>query len=302
LIRALKRVRVPPPAGAALVILALIGTLALAVYELAEPAREWGARAPATLQHVEEKLHRFSRPMEQVTKTAEQIEEATEVGPGGTPEVVVKGPSLVSRFMGQTQSLVAGVLQVLVLLYFLLAAGDLFLQKLIRVLPRLGDRKKAVMIARETEASISVYLLTVALVNVLEGIAVAAAMWAIGMPNPALWGALAAALEFIPYIGAGFLMIVLTLAGLATFDDVGRALLAPGSFLAINLLQANVLSPFLLGHRLTLNPVAIVVGLAFWWWIWGIPGAFIAVPLLATFKIFCDHIETLTPVGEFLGK
>jgi predicted PurR-regulated permease PerM len=122
------------------------------------------------------------------------------------------------------------------------------------------------------------------------------------MPNVLLWGALVALFEFVPYLGALAAVIVFAVAGLTTFDEVPRALLIPGSFLAINLLQANLVTPMLLGHRLTLNPVAIFIGLAFFFWIWGVPGAFLAVPLLASFKIFCDHIESLAAVGEFLGQ
>jgi predicted PurR-regulated permease PerM len=95
---------------------------------------------------------------------------------------------------------------------------------------------------------------------------------------------------------------VLALAGLVTFDHLGHALLVPTAYLGVNLLQAQFISPMILGRRLTLNPVAILIGLVFWWWIWGVPGAFIAVPLIATFKIFCDHIEALAPIGEFLGR
>jgi predicted PurR-regulated permease PerM len=126
-------------------------------------------------------------------------------------------------------------------------------------------------------------------------------MLAIGMPNPMLWGTLAALAEFIPYLGSTALLATLALAGLVTFPNVGHALLVPGSYLAVNIIQANFISPVILGRRLTLNPVAILVGLIFWWWIWGVAGAFIAVPLLATLKIFCDHIESLAPIGEFLG-
>jgi predicted PurR-regulated permease PerM len=95
---------------------------------------------------------------------------------------------------------------------------------------------------------------------------------------------------------------VLGIAGLSQYDQLGRALLIPGAYLAINLLQANLVTPLLLGHRLTLNPVAIFVGLAFFFWIWGIPGAFLAVPLLATMKILCDNIASLAAIGEFLGQ
>jgi predicted PurR-regulated permease PerM len=131
---------------------------------------------------------------------------------------------------------------------------------------------------------------------------VALVFWAIGMPSALFWGALVACLEFVPYLGALTAVVVFTAAGFTTFSEPGRALLAPASFLAINLLQANVVTPVLLGHRLTLNPVAIFVGLTFFFWIWGVPGAFLAVPLLATFKIFCDHIVSLAAVGEFLGQ
>jgi predicted PurR-regulated permease PerM len=303
IIRALKRARIPEPLGAAIVIIALLGTAGAAVYGLVGPAKEWAAKLPASMREAEDRLRALRTPVEQVSKTAEQVEEATKMDDGAkTPEVVVKGPTLTERLFGTTQTLVASFIEVIILLYFLLAAGDLFLQKLIKVLPQLRDKKKAVAIARETEASISTYLLTVTLVNIGLGLSVAGVMYLLGMPNPLLWGALAALVEFVPYLGATALVAVLTLAGLVTFNQVGHALLVPAAYLGVNLLQSQFLYPLILGHRLTLNPVAIFVGLVFWWWIWGVPGAFIAVPLIATFKIFCDHIEALAPIGEFLGK
>ncbi len=302
LIRLLKRFRIPEPLSAALVVASLLGLIGYGVYGAAEPARAWMAKAPASIQRVQSRLRDLRRPVEQVSRTADQVEEATNVGKPGAQEVVVRGPRMSERLFGTTQSLVAGALEMFVLLYFLLAAGDLFLQKLIKVLPLLKDKKKAVAIARETESSISTYLVTVTLVNAGLGLVVALVMWLVGMPNPLLWGALAGLAEFIPYLGAGAMLITLSLAGLVTFPEVGHAFLVPGSYLAVNLIQANFVSPTVLGRRLTLNPVAILVGLVFWWWLWGVGGAFIAVPLLATFKIFCDHIESLAPIGEFLGN
>ncbi|MBK5187137.1 MAG: AI-2E family transporter [Gemmatimonadaceae bacterium] len=93
----------------------------------------------------------------------------------------------------------------------------------------------------------------------------------------------------------------MSIAALTTFESVAHALLIPASFLLINIIQGNFVSPMLLGHRLAINPVALFVGLTFWFWVWGIPGAFVAVPLMATLKIFCDHIEVLASIGEFLG-
>jgi predicted PurR-regulated permease PerM len=303
LIRALKRAHIPEPLGAALVIVALLVGAGGAVYGLATPAKEWVGKLPGSVREAQSRLEQLRKPVEQVSKTAEQVEEATKMDNGSeTPEVVVKGPSLTERLFGTTQSILTSALEVVILLYFLLAAGDLFLQKLIKVLPLLRDKKKAVAIARETEASVSTYLATVTLVNLALGLAVTLVMYLLGMPSPLLWGALATLAEFVPYLGATAMVALLTLAGLVTFDQVGHALLVPGGYLAVNLIQSQFLSPLILGRRLTLNPVAIFIGLVFWWWLWGVPGAFIAVPLIATFKIFCDHIEALAPIGEFLGR
>jgi predicted PurR-regulated permease PerM len=303
LIRALKRARIPEPLGAALVIIVLLGAAGASIYGLTGPAREWVGKLPSSMRDAQDRLRQLRKPVEQVSKTAEQVEQATKItDQAKAQEVVVKGPTLTERLFGTTQTIVASAVEVIILLYFLLAAGDLFLQKLIKVLPQLRDKKKAVAIARETEASISTYLVTVTLVNVGLGITVAAVMFLMKMPSPLLWGALAALAEFVPYLGATALMTVLALAGLVTFDHIGHALLVPAAYLGVNFLQSQFVSPLVLGRRLTLNPVAIFVGLVFWWWIWGVPGAFIAVPLIATFKIFCDHIEALAPIGEFLGR
>ncbi len=305
-VRTLVRWHVPLPLAAGLVLIALLGVGGLCVYDLSGPVQSWAENAPETLATAQSRLRRLLRPLQRVTKTAEQVESAAGgVAGAGTvkpTEVVVRGPSVVSRLFGSTQRFRAGLLEVTILLYFLLAAGDLFLQKLIKGLPNVRDRHKAIEIARATEASISTYLLTTLAVNAIEGAVVAAALYGLGMPNPLLWGALVTLLEFIPYLGALGLLVILTLGAFASFNDVGHALLIPGAFLAINLIQANLVSPLLLGHRLALNPVALLVSLAFWFWIWGIPGAFLGVPLLATLKIFCDHIERLAPLGEFLGR
>ena len=302
-VRALKRWGIGAPLGAAIVVVGLVASVSFGVYELSTPMQRWANEAPKTLETAEARMRRLLKPLERVRRTAEQVETATSSGgPAKATEVVVRGPGLVARVFGTTQRFVAGLLEVLILLYFLLAAGDLFLQKLVKVLPQLGDKRTAVQIARKAESSISTYLVTALAMNIGEGIVVGLVLFLLGMPNPALWGAMAALLEFIPYLGAAVVVVVLGVAALTTFDSVGHAMLIPASFVAINLVQAYLISPLLFSHRLTLNPVALFVGLAFWWWIWGLPGAFVAVPLMATFKIFCDHIDALAPIGEFLGQ
>jgi predicted PurR-regulated permease PerM len=306
LIRVLQRMKIPPPAGAALVVLALIGGVGGGVYSLAGPAQTLANSAPETLARANTKLRALF--LARVQKATSQVERAAStlgapVSDRQPRQVVVNAtPTIGSRILGTTQVLVAALVEIVVLLYFLLAGGDLFLQKFIKVLPRLRDKRKAVNIARAIEAAVSAYLSTALFVNIGEGVLVGLCLWALGMPTPAAWGAMIVLVEFIPYLGALTGVVVLALAGLAAFDSVGHALLIPMSYLAINLIQANLVTPTLLGHRLTLNPVAIFVGLTFFFWIWGVAGAFLAVPLLATLKIVCDHIGSLAALGEFLGE
>ena len=302
-VRALARLRIPPPLSAAVLVLALLAALGGGTYALAGPAQRWATTAPQTVTRAESKLHHLITPVQQVSTQVEQAAGAVGSASKNSPRVVVAtGPSVSSRIFGTTEKIVAAILEIVILLYFLLAGGDLFLQKLIKVLPHFSDKLKAVEIARATEAAVSAFLTTALMVNVAEGTLVAIALWGIGLPNAPLWGVMVALLEFVPYLGALAAVIVLGLAGLTTFDSVGHALLAPAAFLAINLVQANLVTPMLLGHRLTLNPVAIFIGLAFFFWIWGVPGAFLAVPILATMKIVCDNVASLAAIGEFLSQ
>lgn len=301
-VRALKKRRIPEPVGAGLIILGLLGALGAGGWYLAEPAADWIRRVPESTAAVQRKLQTMRGSVEQVTKAAEQVEKATEVAASdGVRQVEIKGPSLSKQLFGGTASLLSGATVVLFLTYFLLAVGDLFLQKLVAVLPQFKDKKTAVSIARETEAQISVYLFTSTLINIGVGVVTAIAMWLVGMPNAALWGVVAAVLNFVPYVGALVNMVVLALAAFVTFDSVSRALLVPAVFLGINLIEGNLVTPMILGRRMRLNTVALFIGFVFWWYIWGVAGAILAVPMLAALKIICDHIESLTPIGEFLG-
>lgn len=303
-VAALKRFRIPEPLGAALVLVAFVGTVVFGAVRLADPAAEWVKKAPESLERVEYKLRDIKRPVEQVQKAAEEVQKVTAVDGGQARErsVRVERPSFSEALFSQTREFLAGAVVLVVLLYFLLAAGDLFLRKLVRVIPRLEDKKRAVEMARQTQHDISRYLFTVTVINVILGGLVAGAMYLLEMPNPILWGVLAGFLNFVPYLGPTVMIVILAIVALLTFDGVGRALLVPGAFIVLNLLEAYFLTPILLGRRLMLNTVAIFIGLVFWGWLWGIPGAILAVPILATFKIFCDRIEPLRPVGEFLER
>ncbi|HUF90300.1 MAG TPA: AI-2E family transporter [Gemmatimonadota bacterium] len=306
-VRGMVRLHVPQGIAAALVILALLGIVAVGIQRLSGPASQWIDRAPEGVERVERRVRGLRRPVEQVQQAAEKVEEEVERlrGNGGDPatrEVRVKGGTWTGALLSGTQAFLGTAVVVLILLFFLLASGDFFLRKLIRVLPRLQDKRRAVEIARQTELQISTYLFTVTLINIGMGLCVGLAMWAVGMPNPALWGVVAGLLNFVPYLGALVTLSVITVVSLLTFEDLGRATVAPLVYFAINFTEGSFVTPTVVGRRLTLNPVVVFLGLVFWGWLWGIPGALLAVPLLATFKILCDHIEPLAPIGEFLGR
>jgi predicted PurR-regulated permease PerM len=254
------------------------------------------------MTRVQRKLRALRAPMQQMSRTADEVERTLAGDSTTAAGPAVKSPAWIKQALfGGTTAVVSETIVVIVLLYFLLASGDLFLRKLIKVLPTFKDKKRAVEIAREMEHNISTYLFTVTLINIGVGVAVGVGVWLLKMPNPVLWGALACVLTYIPYLGAMVGIGILSLAALLVFDDLGHALAVPAVYLVVSFLEGNFVTPLVLGRRLTLNPVVIFVGLLFWFFLWGIPGALLAVPTLAVFKIVCDHVDTLAPIGEFFG-
>ena len=300
-VRALARLRIPEPIGAGLVLLALLGALAAGGYFLVDPASRWLAEAPRTVSQIERRLRELREPVERMSEATAQVEELAQ-GPRELQQVEVKDGSLGRALFDITWQVAAGVVVILVLLYFLLASGDLFLRKVIAVLPRLEDKKTAVVIARRIENDISTYLLTVTAINTCLGVATGLAMWAWGMPNPFLWGVLGGLANFIPYLGAFLAVGVVTGVGILTFDNALTGILVGATYWALTTLEGTLITPMVLGRRLILNPVVVFLSLIIWGWLWGVPGAMLAVPLVMTFKIFCDDIQALAPIGEFLGK
>ena len=273
------------------------------MYELSGPATEWIARAPQSVPQIRNKLRGFLRPMEEVAQATEEVEELAQVGKAKKVQPVeIQQPGLGQLVFTETQEFLAGTAVMFVLLYFLLASGDLFLRKLVSILPRLEDKRRAVEIVRQIEDDVSAYLLTVTLLNTGLGVAVGLAMFFLGMPNPILWGVMAGFLNFIPYIGSLVGMSAVSVVALLTFDTPGSIFVVPVSYFLLTTFEAYFVTPTILSRRLTLNRVAIFLWLVLWGWLWGIAGVLISVPLLAMLKIICDRIDPLMPIGEFLGQ
>jgi predicted PurR-regulated permease PerM len=303
-VRWLKRIAIPEPMGAAIVVLTLSGVLGTALYQLFEPASDWLAKMPRITEQIERKLWNVRKSMEEVSKAAQKVEALTSVDGQAAqrqPQVVSREPSLMSRVMTGTQNMLIATGATLVLLFFLLASGDLFMRKLVRVLPTLTDKKKAVGLARTIQSAMAQYLFTITCINLGLGVATALLMQLLGMPNPLLWGVMVALFNFIPYVGAAVSGIVLTIVAFVTFSDLNDILLVPLLYFSLETIEGQFITPYLTGRSLTLNPVMIFVSMLLWAWLWGVVGALMAVPILMTLKIFCDHIDSLHGVGEFVS-
>ncbi|MCB9728793.1 MAG: AI-2E family transporter [Deltaproteobacteria bacterium] len=302
LVRGLRKLRFPAWLASIVVMLSVLGTVGFASYGLAGPAANWLEKAPRELHRLERKIRELREPVSDVGKAAKEVERLARGDSAPPRKVQIEGTGLASNLLSGTQALVAGVLVVVILLFFLLASGDTFRDKARRLLPDPAARERAIAIATQTEHHVSAYLFSVTVINACLGLAVGVAMALLGMPNPALWGVLAAVLNFVPYLGAMVTFAVLFMVSFLSFESTSRALLAPLVFLVLTSLEGQVITPYLVGRRLMLNPVVVFVGLIFWGWLWGVPGALMAVPLMATVKIVCDHMPRLRWVGELLGR
>lgn len=300
-IRKLQRWKIPPPLSAGFIVAALIGSLAFGALALSGPIAEWRYRAPYLTSELQAKLEHLKEPVQEVQKASQQVERMTEIEDEEKPqEVVVKKPSLVERIALGLQTVGVQLAMVIVLLYFLMAYGDIFVEKMVKILPRLRDKKVALTIARQVEREVSTYLFTITLINIGLGAAIGLSLYAIALPSALLWGVMAALLNYIPYIGAMTGATIVGLVGLMTYETAAEALLPPALYIGLNILEAQFITPSLLGRRFTLNPVIIFVAILLWSWIWSVPGAFLAVPILVVLKALSDNIEPLNNFGEFL--
>ena len=302
LVHGLERVYLPRPIAATLVVLAAVGALAVATTLLAGPAQSWMERAPEGLRRLEQRLEPLRRSLETISQAREKLQDAAQgAGEKAPQRVMVVRPALIDLMLG-TPHVVAPALSVFMLMFLLLVAGDVFLRKLVGIIPTFKEKKRTVEIIRAIEGDISYYLLAFAALNIGMGVAMGIVTALLGIPNPILWAALVAVLNCVPYIGPLVSMGVLALVGITTFDNLTSALVAPGMMLLLSVFSAQVVMPLVLGRGLRLNPVAIFISVMLWGWLWGIVGVLLAVPLLASFKIVCERIEPLAPFAEFLTQ
>jgi predicted PurR-regulated permease PerM len=318
------RLKFPRMLAALLLIAALFSALGGIGYGVSVPAHTWIAKAPQSVPELEKKLGFLRRPIDLFQNGLQQMEglmrqagradsrggpnfdnrnpdSAPPPPPPGQTVTVQQGSGWGMTVLSGTRDFLSQVFTLVILLFFLLADGDALLRRFVEILPGLSEKKRAVQIATAIERNISGYLATITLMNAFVGVANGISVWAFGLPDPLLWGLAAFMLNYIPILGALTGIAIFFFVGLFTFSNPLWALAPCGVYFLIHVMEGETITPMLLARRFTLNPLLVIAALMFWNWLWGIPGALLAVPLLAVTKIFCDNIETLTPIGHLLG-
>ena len=268
---------------------------------VAAPAAAWWARAPLIVHELVEALQGWRDALFPYAPPAPLVRppSATPLDPLGE-RLASEGWIFTRLAIGETISFALSASATVILLYFMLASERWLVTRTVAVVRR--PRARALILAgvRQAQRDIGLFISTMSLVNVALGVATGLALWAIGLPNPVLWGTTTAVLAFIPYLGPLLITLLLLLAGSVTFGTGVAMLAPPAAFLLLHGIEANFLSPMIMGHRLRIRPVFVFLAVMVWGWLWGIAGAFLAVPLLLALRAFCKRTRTLRLVCVYL--
>ena len=303
LVRGLRKIGLPAGISALVVILTVGSVLGVGGYLLADPVSELIESAPSISTRLKEKLSTFKDSVDTIGSVSDQVDSAlsSEVEDDSVTEVAIKQPGLISSATSSFMSALTSLAVALLMALFMLGSGDLFYKKLVAVMPALSEKKRALKIVYDVENNVSSYLFTITLINITLGLVIGSALFAYGMPSAPLWGVIAAVMNFLPFIGALIGAALLACASLGHFDGLWPSLIPPAIYLFCSTLEGNFLTPLIVGHRLKMNVVAVFLTVAIWGWLWGVAGALMAVPLLVTFKVLCEHVDDLALWAEFLS-
>ena len=301
-LRMLERMRAPRTLAALLLICLLFGALVAAGTALSGPARTWAAKLPEGIPRLEDYLSFLRAPIAAIRQFMQQAQGYVSGNPStiSTAQDLDLGNGVWMSLYTGTSAIASGLLETILILFFLLLSSNTFLRRLVEILPTFRDKRQAIEISQQIEHDISAYLITITIMNALVGLATACVMWLCGLGDPVLWGAVVFMLNYIPFLGPMIGIVMFILAGLLAMDSLWRALLPAALYFAIHLIEGETITPMLLARRFTLNPVLVILSLIFWYWMWGVPGAVLAVPMLAIAKIVCDRIRSLAAFGHFL--
>ena len=301
-LRALEGLRVPRALAALLLILFVFATIVGLGAAVAGPAEAWIGKLPEGVPRILQRLRFLDAPINTLRTFLAAANSFGAAGSQRSSPGPFDGGAILSSVFSGTRSFASGLFTTVMFLYFLLVSGDSFLRRLVEVLPRFASKRQAVDISQQIGRDISAYLLTITLMNaLLVGAATALVMWSTGVGDPVLWGTVAFILNYVPIIGPVAAIFIFLFAGSLTITSTWSALLPAALYGAIHVIEGETVTPMLLARRLTLNPVLVVFSFVFWFWLWGVPGAILSAPILATTKIVCDRIRPLAALGHILS-
>ncbi len=289
-----ERAGVPPALSAGIVVLLLLGVIATLTVLFAVPLSEWVARGPLIWEKLRGQLANFKEPLEGLSAFQSQL--SSIFGGGEAMAVTVEDGSTVTGVAMLAPAIMAQVLIFLASLYFFVATREHIRISVLSLCVTRRMRWRTAHVFRDVETKVSRFLLSVTLINICVGCAVSLAMWVIGMPSPLLWGAMAAVLNYIPYVGQATMTVVLLAIGLGTRTGLEQILLPVACYLGINFVEGQIVTPHLIGRSLTLNPFLIFLSITFWLWSWGPVGGLVAVPTLLIAQSMLSHALPSKPV------
>jgi predicted PurR-regulated permease PerM len=284
------RHRIPRWLGASVLMISLITAIGTGISMLAQPAVTWLHSAPTAIRSFIPKLEHITRPLEAAGRATQTLVNGhpAQVSGGQNPGDVAIS---VWDVLANAPKVLAAILTVVLLVYFFLVYGDLILRRLVEIAPNFGYKRHAVTIVRGIQTEVSRYILTTVVINATLGMTTAGMLFLLHMPDPLLWGTVAMLANFIPYVGAIVTTTTLLLVGLVHFEDVPHAVLPALCFAAVTAFEGNLITPMILGRRMRISPIAILIWLLVWGWLWGVPGALLAVPMLTSAKLIAERVR-----------
>ncbi len=300
LVRLTDRAGLPHALGALLAILLLVAAIAALISGVAGPATAWAGKLPEAIPQIQQQLAILARPISSFQWMMGQLQNVGGVGVGVPQAPQEHSFNVMGALFSGTTEVAAGLFTTLVVLFYLLVSGETFMRRFVEILPTFAEKRQAVEITLDVERHISAYLITITLINFVVGLLTLGVMWVCGVANPLLWGVIAFVVNFVPILGPMVALVVFLMASVLSLGVTWWALLPVGLYFVVHVVEGEIATPMLMARRFTINPVAVILALIFWYWMWGVPGAILAVPMLAIIKIVCDDLRPLRAFGHFL--
>ncbi|RVQ67220.1 AI-2E family transporter [Croceicoccus ponticola] len=296
----LGHIGVPNVLASLLAVVVFIGLLVLAAAAILQPAVVMFDRVPEMMASIKQTFGQLRGQFDWLNDFNRQLGQLA--GPKTGREVIVATPSMIERVALATPTFVLETLLTLLMTFFMIEARVRMRRRLLLERSEFGASLRAARALREVQDRVASYILTVGLINFGVGIVAALGAWAMGMEAPIMWGGLAMMLNFLPYLGPLAMTGILVLVGLGGADTIFAGLIPAAAYLALHAVEANAVTPAILGKRFTVNPVLILLAISYFTWIWGVLGAILSMPILITLLALFEHLGHPNIIGFLFGE